>query len=155
MAKRAAAVSILVFIAALAGGQILHSNQPLPTFEVASVKPWRPMASAESDGSGAPRKVTKIAPVGASRPVTDRLDFIGQVQLLIESAYGLPLSSGNRILGGPEWVRSESDRYEMVAKIEDSRFAAMQKLTPARQQEQVHFNGAGSSGGSVQAEGAL
>lgn len=139
--KTAGAIGVVTVAGASIGGQIVRSNHPLPTFEVATVRPWKPApgigSEATADGSAAPQKLTKVVPVGASRPVSDRLDFIGQVQLLIESAYGLALSSGERIVGGPEWVRRESDRYEVVAKIEDARFAAMQKLSQADQQEQL------------------
>lgn len=138
---KAAAMVILAVAAGSASGQILHSSEPLPTFEVSTIRPWRPASAPASagvpDGTAPARKVTKVAPVGTSRPVSDRLDFIGQVELLIESAYGLPMSSEQRIIGGPEWVRSESDRYEVVAKIEDSRFAAMQRLSQTEQQRQL------------------
>jgi len=78
-----------------------------------------------------------MAPVGAAPPIGDRVHFIGQIELLIEAAYGLPFSSGVRILGGPDWIRNESDRYEVTGKIEDANFAAIRKMSSAQQQEQV------------------
>jgi uncharacterized protein (TIGR03435 family) len=38
---------------------------------------------------------------------------------------------------GPDWLGS--DDYEIQAKIEDSLYAAMQKMTPAQQREQVNL----------------
>ncbi|SEC48958.1 TIGR03435 family protein [Terriglobus roseus] len=118
--------------------QILHPQQPMPSFEVATIKPWKPSQPAPTadGGPGAVKKIVKMAPVG-SPPLSQRVHFIGQIQLLIESAYNLPVSSGNRILGGPEWVRSEGDRYELMAKIDDAKFAEMQRLTVSQQQGQV------------------
>ncbi|HVW07330.1 MAG TPA: TIGR03435 family protein [Bryobacteraceae bacterium] len=100
-----------------------------PSFEVVSVKPW-------SAPGGAPPRV-KVMPTGAAPAISDRVHFIGQIELLIESAYGLPFSSETRIVGGPEWMRSEADRYEITATIDAARYAAMQKMTPAEQKEQV------------------
>jgi bla regulator protein blaR1 len=57
--------------------------------------------------------------------------------LLIGAAYGLPLSSSTRILGGPDWIRSESERYELAGKIDDAKYAAIRKMSPVQQQEQV------------------
>jgi uncharacterized protein (TIGR03435 family) len=54
------------------------------------------------------------------------------------SAYGIPMSAEkNRVIGGPEWMRSQSDRYEVNAKIDESTFAAMQKMSPVDQQRQI------------------
>lgn len=76
-------------------------------------------------------------PTGAAPAISDRVHFIGQTELLIESAYGLPFSSGSRVVGGPDWMRSESDRYEVTATIDAARYAAMQKKSPAQQKEQI------------------
>ncbi len=119
--------------------QILHPEPPLPTFEVATIRPWKPSQPPPSadGGPGAVKKIVKMAPVGSAPPPSPRVHFIGQMELPLESAYGLPVSSGNRILGGPEWMRSESDRYELSAKIDDARFANMQTLSMADQKIQI------------------
>ncbi|HTF66585.1 MAG TPA: M56 family metallopeptidase [Edaphobacter sp.] len=122
-------------------GQILHSQGPMPSFEVATIKPWSPPRPAPSVVGSAPGerpRVALVAPVGPLKRVTSRPHFIGQVSLLIMSAYGLPYSAEkNRVIGGPEWMRSQSDRYEISAKIDDSMFATMQKMSPVDQQRQV------------------
>jgi uncharacterized protein (TIGR03435 family) len=38
-------------------------------------------------------------------------------------------------VGSPDWLRT--DQYEIQAKIEDALYAAMQKMTPTQQREQV------------------
>jgi bla regulator protein BlaR1 len=114
--------------------QLLQPRQPMPSFEAATIKPWKPSIVVPPVGAGRP---AKEVPVGATAPVGDRVHFIGQIELLIEAAYGLPLSSGERILGGPDWIRNESERYEVTGKIDDARYATIQKMSPAQQQEQV------------------
>ena len=57
------------------------------------------------------------------------------ISILITSAYNLPV--GSRIIGGPDWIRQDIDQYEIQAKIGDSEYAAMQKMAPAQQREQV------------------
>jgi uncharacterized protein (TIGR03435 family) len=80
----------------------------------------------------------KASPVGGGGQATDRVHFIGQTALLIASAYNLPVGSESRmIVETPDWLNSEADRYEVQAKIEDSLYPAMRKMTPAQQREQV------------------
>jgi bla regulator protein blaR1 len=127
---------------ALATGQILHATGNRPSFEVATIKPWRRTPSPPPGGANlpgtAPVKVMKVAPVDAGPPPpSDRLHMILPISILIESAYNLPVGSGSRILGGPEWLRQDIDQFEIQAKIEDSEYAAMQKMTPAQQHERV------------------
>lgn len=116
--------------------QLLQPKEPMPSFEVETIKPWKPPAIAPV-GAGAPQKVVKEALVGAVAPVSDRIHFLGQIELLIEAAYGRPFSSDNRILGGPDWIRNESDRHEVTGKLDDPLYAAIQKMSPVQQQEQV------------------
>ena len=120
---------------ASATGQILIAHGPTPSFEVASIKPWkaspRPIAAAPP---------TKIDPGQRVRVLeTDRVHFIGQINLFVMDAYNLPLGSEKRILNAPAWANSEADRYEITAKIDASMFAAMQKMTPEQQREQVQL----------------
>ena len=103
--------------------QLLDPMDPAPSFEVASIKHWRPSIVISPAGPGSPQKMMKVAPTGAATPVSERVPFIGQIELRIEAAYGLPLSSNNRIIGGPDWIRNESDRYEVIGKIDDAQYS--------------------------------
>jgi bla regulator protein blaR1 len=124
-------------------GQILHPNPPLPSFEVATIKPWKPQPPPPPppplDGATDIRPKGPPAMIAPGKPggqTTDRVRTILPVQLLIAFAYNVPFGFENmRVLGGPDWLTS--DQYEFQAKIEDSLFAAMQKMTPAQQREQV------------------
>jgi len=116
----------------LASGQILHATGDRPSFEVASIKPWRRTLNPPPS-----MKVMKVAPVDAGPPPADRLHMILPISVLITSAYNLPVGSESRILGGPDWLRQDIDQFEIQAKIEDSEYAAMQKMTPAQQHQRV------------------
>jgi hypothetical protein len=121
----------------LARGQISHATGGRPSFEVATIKPWRRTPPPPPLDGTAPAKVMKMAPVGEGPPPTDRVHMIWPIAILITSAYNLPVGSGHRIIGGPDWLRQDIDQYEIQAKIDDSEYAAMQKMTPAQQREQV------------------
>jgi bla regulator protein BlaR1 len=121
----------------LAHGQLLHAPGERPSFEVATVKPWQRPPTPPPDGASAPVKIAKLSPVGAGGQPTSRVHMILPAALLIASAYNLPVGSENRRVKGPDWLRDQSDQYEIQAKIDDSVFAAMQKMTPAQQREQV------------------
>ena len=77
--------------------------------------------------------------VGIGKPggqQTDRVHLNSSAQLVILFAYNLPFGSERtRIVGGPDWLGSV--QYEIQAKIDDALFAAMQKMTPGQQREQV------------------
>jgi bla regulator protein blaR1 len=125
-----------------AHAQILHASGPMPSFEVATVKPWKPQAAPpppSAEGAMPAKPVgppAKIAPGKPGGQATDRVRTILPPQLLIAFAYNVPFGfESKRVLGGPEWMGSE--QYEIQAKIEDSLYAAMQKMTPAQQREQV------------------
>jgi bla regulator protein blaR1 len=129
---------LLVGLIAPADGQILHATGDRPSFEVASIKPWKRTPSQPPPDGTAPVKVMKVAPVGAGSAPTDRVHMIVPISLLIASAYNLPVGSeSRRILGGPDWLREDIDQLEIQAKIEGSEYAAMQKMTPAQQHERV------------------
>jgi bla regulator protein blaR1 len=128
----------------LASGQILRATGERPSFEVAAIKPWNRTASPpplpggiDASGTTAPVKVTKVAPVDAGPSPTSRVHMILPVSILITSAYNLPVGSENRIVGGPGWLRQDINQFEIQAKIEDSEYAAMQKMTPAQRHERV------------------
>jgi uncharacterized protein (TIGR03435 family) len=117
--------------------QILHADGPLPSFEVATVKPWQPPAPPAPAPEGTPdRRPAKIAPGNAGGQTTDRVHSILPARVLIAFAYNIPFGSERvRVLGGPDWLSSE--QYEIQAKIDESSYAAMQKMTAPQQREQV------------------
>lgn len=119
--------------ASLTSAQILHPKEPLPSFEVATIKPWKPTLRPLNELP--PAKVDPVQHVRAQ--TTDRVQFIGQIALLIMDAYNLPIGSERRILQAPGWVYSEADRYEVQAKIDAARFAAIRNMTPPQQHQQV------------------
>jgi len=133
------AVTLVTLFARLANGQILHATADRPSFEVATVKPWRRALSPprSGDGASAPVKVMKVAPVDAGPAPSGRVHVILPISILITSAYNLPVGSESRIIGGPEWLRQDIDQFEIQAKIEDSEYAAMQKMTLPQQRERV------------------
>jgi bla regulator protein BlaR1 len=114
-------------------GQILHATGPLPSFEVATIRPWKPDLRPMT---GPATSIIDPVPHVQSQD-TDRVHFIGQIDLLIMDAYNLPVGSDSRILKGPKWVDSEDDRYEVEAKIDAETFASMRKMTPEQQHEKV------------------
>ena len=129
---------ILLAITTPIHAQVLHPTDPLPSFEVATVKPWhRTPPPPNPDGTPAPQKVAKIDPGNGTPQLRPQLRMILPIEVLITSAYNLPPSSNRRIIGGPEWLHQDIDQYEIQAKIDDTQFAAMQKMTPAQQREQV------------------
>lgn len=78
-----------------------------------------------------------IAPGPPGAQKTDRVRLVSPVQHLISNAYNLPFGSEGRVTGGPDWVRTQ--RYVIDAKIDDAMFAAMQKLPPQQQHQQVEL----------------
>ena len=131
-----ARVGLLLLMIQPLCAQLLHPKDPMPSFEVATVKPWQPPVSAVS--AAASGSVRKFVPGNTLPAVTDRVHFIGQAELLIGAAYGIPVfSTGVRVIGGPDWIRQESDRYELTGKIDDVNFAAIQKMSLTQQHEQV------------------
>ena len=120
--------------------QVLHADGPLPTFEVVSIKPAPPPPPQPTPPPGEQiihQEVARIAPGAPGAQKTDRVHLVSPVQFLISNAYNLPFGSEGRVTGGPDWVRS--NRYDVDAKIDDATFAAMQKLPPAQQHQQVEL----------------
>jgi bla regulator protein blaR1 len=118
--------------------QILHPNGPLPSFEVATIKPSQGLKMT----MGAPPPGEKVISqmvfsVGSSAktpaPPSDRVSLVATPGLLISMAYNIPALSKGRILGGPDWLNV--DYYDIQAKIPEAEFAAMQKMRPAQSRE--------------------
>jgi uncharacterized protein (TIGR03435 family) len=94
---------------------------PLPTFEVASVKPNKP------DASGRVQVGIAFEPGRFNATAVT-------VKQLIALAYHV---REIQVVGGPSWI--DSDRFDIDAKEEDADVAAMQKLPPEERQKQLRL----------------
>lgn len=93
-----------------AHGQIVQAAGPLPSFEVATIKP---------DRGGPP-------PGGGFPPPNVFRNFNVTARDLVRVAYGLPPGSAStRVLGGPAWI--DNNHYDVEGKIPDAVFAEIQK----------------------------
>jgi bla regulator protein BlaR1 len=101
--------------------QILHATAPLPSFEVATIKP--------RDTS----TVLRINPPGSE----DIFRSVGTALNLIAQAYNLPSTSTGRIDGGPPWANN--DWYVIQATIPAELFTRMQKMTFAERREETNL----------------
>ena len=121
--------------------QMLHASGPLPSFEVATVRPCHLPPSPRPLPDGSVLKPVKIAPPGGgNRQVSDEVHFAGQTALLVALAYNVQIGTEkNYILGLPGWAESSTDCYKVDAKIDESLYAAIQKMPVAKQQEQVRL----------------
>ena len=109
-------------------GQILHATGPLPSFEVATIKP-------NHSASGP----TMIGVAGHAAPKDRFIATNITVKALICWAFGgtsVPLPS-NEVSGGPNWINSE--RYDIDAKLDDSQATAIAKLSINDQIVQVRL----------------
>jgi len=100
-------------------GQLLYTSGPLPSFEVATI---RPMPNGY---------LPTPTPHGGS---TVRLRFTPKMMIMY--AYNLPDFSEGRILNRAGWTE---DDYEVEGKIGDSDYAAMQKMTPEEKNQQIQL----------------
>jgi uncharacterized protein (TIGR03435 family) len=104
-----------------AHGQVLQATGPLPSFEVATIRPARE--------GGLPAGVT-WPPPNVFR------NFNSTARDLVRVAYGLPPGPATeRVLGGPGWI--DNNRYDVDAKIPDAIFAEMQKMPPKQRGNQM------------------
>lgn len=101
--------------------QILHATAPLPSFEVATIKPRDPGTMLRINAPGS----------------EDIFRTVGTVQNLIAQAYNLPATSTGRIDGGPSWANR--DWYVIQARISAELFTRMQKMTFAERREEINL----------------
>jgi bla regulator protein blaR1 len=101
-------------------GQILHATGPLPSFEVATIKP--------SSGGNA---IPSISTPSESRTINVT------ARNLIEQAYQIPWTAGlnQRVVGGPGWI--DNERYDIEARIDESLVATLGKMSNEQQKEQT------------------
>jgi bla regulator protein BlaR1 len=123
--RRSLLVALLALAAPLSSrhqAQVLHANGPLPSFEVATIKPMQ----------GAPPP----PPGGAPPPLPhDQILLYVNVRQLIASAYNVQAFAKSEILGGPAWTNDQL--YEIHAKISGPMSEAMQKMRGKDRQEQT------------------
>jgi len=100
--------------------QILHATGPLPSFEVATIKP-------STDGKAAP---------SINTPTESRTMNV-TTRNLIEQAYRIPWTPGlnERVVGGPDWI--DSNHYDIEARIDESLVAAFATMSNQQQKEQT------------------
>ena len=112
MAKLFLAGLVSLLTIATLHAQILHATAPLPSFEVATIKPRDP-------------KVMMMPP--ASR---DIVRAIGTPRGLVARAYNVTSATAQRVLGGPNWI-DDNDKavYVVEGKISEDVYAELQKLT--------------------------
>ncbi len=98
--------------------QILRATGPLPSFEVATIKP-------DHSGPG----VIFFGAAGHGAPLDRFIAANVSIKQLMGWAFAgnsLPLPD-YEVSGGPNWI--DSDRYDIDAKLEDSQVAELQKLS--------------------------
>jgi len=100
--------------------QVLHATGPLPSFDVATIKP-------STEGKSVPSIAT---------PTESRTMNV-TARNLIEQAYQIPWTSGlnERVLGGPSWI--DNDHYDVEARIDESMAATFSTLSHDQQKEQT------------------
>jgi uncharacterized protein (TIGR03435 family) len=137
------AIAIAATVAPLSA-QVLHPSDPMPSFEVATIKPRPPFtvklpgAASGPTSVGGEKVVTQMmftgpAPTAPAAP-SDMLSLHVTSTMLIAMAYNLPLPTEGRIIGGPDWLKTES--YDIQAKIADALFQAIQKMPPDQSKQQ-------------------
>ncbi len=123
LAAIVAAIAIPVVFGLLNAPQIrAQSTQsaaaPLPSFEVASIKPNRSRDTLS----------------GAERPPGRYTATNQSIKALIQFAYDL---QDFQLSGGPSWIASE--RYDVDAKVDDSQAAELKKLSFWRRRDQMRL----------------
>ena len=101
-------------------GQILHATAPLPSFEVATIKP-------SSDGNAIPSITT---------PTECRMINVS-ARNLIEQAYRIPWTSSlnERVIGGPGWI--DTTRYDVDGRIDPAMSDALQRMSNEQRKDQT------------------
>ena len=117
LAAAAAAALALPLALGLAQSQMPPATAPAASFEVATVKPFKP---------GMMGMMLRIGPGGrfTANGVT--------LKLLLQEAYNV---KDQQIAGAPPWI--DSERWDIQAKAEDSEGAAMDKLPPEQRKDKL------------------
>jgi bla regulator protein blaR1 len=117
VSPRRLAVVLPLAVSIMAGvqvhGQILHATGPLPSFEVATIKPSQPGATG----------IRAFGPKGADRFLAMNVT----VKDLVDFAY--TIDDDRQVVGLSGWKISR--RHDIDAKVSDAEVAAMSKLPPS------------------------
>ncbi len=129
-------------------GQILHASGPLPSFEVATIKPLDPMRFVPPSNGGAPpagrapngEQIVSQQELRFSKGPSQPSNLVNSTmtaKMLIDDAYNLPAFSKAQIVGGPEWT--DQTMYRIQAKIDDAQYAAMQQMPSSQRVQQIRL----------------
>ena len=101
--------------------QLLHADSPLPSFDVATIRP------------------SKADALRTVRSPSELQMFDVTVRYLMEQAYNIPWTDGSkdRIRGGPSWI--DSDRFDIDAKIAPEAAAALEQLPEDQRRTQMNL----------------
>jgi bla regulator protein BlaR1 len=97
--------------------QILHPSEPMPSYEVAVIRPLPP---------------GQALPAITQRPGVTTT--VGTIKQLIGLAYNLPPLSTVQIVGGPDWLGK--DLYLVQAQTDEAMSAKLKGLSPAEWKKQ-------------------
>jgi uncharacterized protein (TIGR03435 family) len=113
-------LACLALGAAQLRAQILHATEPLPSFEVATIKP-------STDGESIPSINTR----------TESRTMNVTARNWIEQAYHIPWTLGlnERAVGGPVWI--DNDHYDVDARVDESLAAAFATMSREQQKEKT------------------
>jgi uncharacterized protein (TIGR03435 family) len=102
-------------------GQILHADAPLPSFDVATIRP------SKADSLRTVRSASEL----------QMLDVTARY--LMEQAYNIPWTNGSkdRIRGGPGWI--DSDPYDVDAKIAPEAAATLEQMPEEQRRRQMNL----------------
>lgn len=116
-------IAALTLLAIPASGQILHSDEPLPSFEAVTIKPLMDAPPPRAEGP---------PPLGR-----DEVHMIVPARFLIASAYSIQTFSKAQIIGGPDWINS--DLYDVYAKMSPSTVEHLQTVSKDERRKQVQL----------------
>lgn len=134
------ALAIVFGLSTTTQAQVPHADGPVPSFEVATIRPWNPPPPPPAPPPGEEIITESVMKVSSGPPagqVADRVRLIGNIKLLIAMAYELHLGQESRVLDLPSWAEDGSQRYEINAKIDDTTLAALKALSPSEQRHRV------------------
>lgn len=104
-------------------GQLLHATGPLPSFEVASIKPGRSGAQSKNPFAF------------SERPGGNYLVRGVTIRSLISYAYGIGFAP--ELSGGPKWIGT--DTFDIEAKPDEVEAATLNKLSRNDKEEQMRL----------------